>query len=259
MDLFFKASLFDLLNVAETIVIDGHEIDQVNDCGEDDNGNPVLRCEIDEGVEWYFADQEVKVRHDDGDCVATTAAADRSVPYAVSITFTVSRPIELRDITDSAYTKLAIAAIPVSIELEPEDDQVAAVYSVMVKKSLSLQDRASAALDVFHSNVPVGCLDDFEFYVFEPTTGVVLDEADDNEAYTKGHLGRDLERIAVELPEIYTVRVEAVGAHETADLGMVTVAAASRLDADAKALDHLWDSRLDAASCSPRYETERLR
>lgn len=265
MELFFRANLFDLLNVAQTIEIDGYEIDQVNDCGVDASGNPVLRCECDADNEWHFADQEVKVRYDDGGCVATTAAGDWDGAFEAKLTFAMSRPIALHDITDSAYTELAIAAIPLveDADLEPEDDHVAAVYSVMVRKSLSVHDRASAALDVFHGNVAVGTLDDFEFYVFEPATGIVLEEADDNEIYTKEGLGRDLQRISDELPEIYTVQIEAVNDHDAHDampLGRVTVAAASRLDADAKALTIIWGAHhLGALPCSPRYETKRLR
>lgn len=101
-EMFFKASLFDLLNVAEIIVIDDYEIEQVNDCGADASGNPVIRCECDEDNEWYFTDQEVRVWSADGGCVATTATTDRSEPCDVSFTFIMRRPIALSDITESA-------------------------------------------------------------------------------------------------------------------------------------------------------------
>lgn len=159
------------------------------------------------------------------------------------------------------YTDLAIAAIPVVNvdDLDEDDGHVPAVYSVMVKRELSPSDKASAALDVFHSKCGISVLDDFEFYVFDPETGLVLGEGEDHESYSMTSYGRDVERIADVLPGIYSIRIEAVGAHEAADLGLVTVAASDEQEANGKALAALWDARLDSASCSPRYETERLR
>lgn len=58
---------------------------------------------------------------------------------------------------------------------------------------------------------------------------------------------------------LFQVEVEAVGDDEsTADLGIVEVIANDDLAAKTKALELLWDSRLDSAGCSPRYHTERL-
>lgn len=159
------------------------------------------------------------------------------------------------------YACVAIAAIPVvdMDDLDEDDKHVPGVYSVMVKRELSPSDRASAALDVFHSECGISVLDDFEFYVFDPETGLVLEEGENHDSYSMTGYGRDVERIADELPGIYSIRIEAVGAHETADLGLVTVAASSEQEANGKTLTALWDARLDSASCSPRHETKRLR
>lgn len=160
------------------------------------------------------------------------------------------------------YIDVAVAAIQVvkKKHLDAEDRHVSAVYSVMVQKGLSDSSMASAALDVFHSECAVSVLDDFEFYVFDPRTGLVLSEDADHESYSKTHLGRDCEHIADKLPKIYSVTVEAIGGDKTViQLGTVIVATDKKRDANLKALNALWDSRLDSASSSARYQNERLR
>lgn len=264
LETFFSARLFDLLGAAESIEIDRYGIEQVNDCGEDAGGNPVLRCEGDDESEWQFSDQDVKVRHHDGSCVAMTAPGDWDAggdPSEVTLTFTMSRPIELQDVTGHLYSELAVAAIQIAEDddLDEMDDQVAGVYSVLVRRRIPDADKATAALDAFHSSVGVSSLDDFVFYVFNPVTGLVLEEAEGSESYTKGHLARDVEWKSDELPVFFSVRVEAIGDDGSlSDLGQVVTAAGSEEEASRKAHAELWDSRLDAASCSPRYETKRL-
>lgn len=162
----------------------------------------------------------------------------------------------------AVYIDVAVAAINVTKKkhLDAEDRHVPGVYSVMVQKGLSDASMASTALDVFHSGCPVSVLDDFEFHVFDPRAGLVLVEDDDHESYSKTHLGCDCERITDKLPGIYSVAVDAIGDDKAViQLGTVTVVADNKLEANRKALDLLWDSRLDSASCSARYQNERLR
>ncbi|AJW47698.1 MULTISPECIES: hypothetical protein [Ralstonia] len=160
------------------------------------------------------------------------------------------------------FINVAIAAIPVVNRkaLDDEDRHVPAVYSVMVATGLSEGSMAAAALDVFHSEIGVDVLDDFEFFVIDPRTGRVLEQDEDHEDYSKTHLGRDVERIGDKLPGIYSVTVEAVGDDVAVTvLGIIKVAADNKPEANRKALDILWDDRLDAASCSARCHSVRCR
>ncbi len=159
------------------------------------------------------------------------------------------------------YIDVAIAAIPVAKakNLDPEDRQVKGVYSVMVQKGLSPNTMASAALDVFHSKNGIAVLDDFVFYVFDPRTGLVLEEDVNSESDSNTNLGRDCEHISNTLPGIFSVTVQAVGDDKSAsDLGTTVIAADKKGAAQRKAHDILWDPRLSAASCLARYHTERL-
>ena len=54
----------------------------------------------------------------------------------------------------------------------------------------------------------------------------------------------------------YRVTVIAVADDgEETELGTTTVVAETKADAQAKAMDELWDSRLDSASCSAVFNT----
>lgn len=55
------------------------------------------------------------------------------------------------------------------------DEDVAGDYLLDLDGSLDPKDHANAALDVFHSNIPVKVLDDFSFSVFA-ADGVQLDD-----------------------------------------------------------------------------------
>lgn len=95
----FKTTLFKLLNSDAAMIVDGYEIETVQDCGVDANGAQALRCECDEDHEWFFADQEVVVS--EGKCQAMTASGDWDFdckPYKVTLEFRVARPITERDL-----------------------------------------------------------------------------------------------------------------------------------------------------------------
>lgn len=155
--------------------------------------------------------------------------------------------------------QMALAAVNITPkkELHSDDRHVPAVYSVMIQSGLPASTVAQAALDIFHSRCPVKILDDFQFVVFDPASGRVLFEGDAHDRYTKTHLGNDLQRISDRLPNFYSVQVDAVGDDgDVAELGAVQVASSNQDDARSKALSLLWDTRLDSASCSPRYQVE---
>lgn len=65
-----------------------------------------------------------------------------------------------------------------------------------------------------------------------------------------------------EADEMRFFQVNCLYADETGEvvgnLGMVTVEAADEKAAIAEAMDRRWDPRLDAASCSPRFEAEEV-
>ena len=60
-----------------------------------------------------------------------------------------------------------VASATAPEQLAPEDRAVPGRYLARVDLKLSDADAASAALDGFHSEVPVAVLDDFEFSVFD--------------------------------------------------------------------------------------------
>lgn len=96
----FKTNLFKLLNSgAAKVFIDGYEIETIQDCGIDANGDAVMRCECDDDNDWYFADQEVVVQA--GECKAMTAPGDWDTggePFEAVLEFFVTRPIEEDDL-----------------------------------------------------------------------------------------------------------------------------------------------------------------
>lgn len=99
---------------------------------------------------------------------------------------------------------LHVIAKPLSRKLDPDDRSVKGTYGVEVSEDLSNPIAAGVALDMFHSNVAVSVLDDFEFHVVDPVMEVVLHQADEYESYSGESHGGDVFQISsnVELPEI---------------------------------------------------------
>jgi hypothetical protein len=62
---------------------------------------------------------------------------------------------------------LKIIATANSLSLNEDDLSVSGEYLIEVPSNISDSVAASIALDVFHSNVPVRNLDDFEFEVYK--------------------------------------------------------------------------------------------
>ncbi len=71
-----------------------------------------------------------------------------------------------------------------------DDDNVHGVYAVEVNEDLNSKNAASVALDIFHSNIAVDTLDDFEFTV--KYRGRTLSENPDHKTYSGEALGGDV-------------------------------------------------------------------
>ena len=160
----------------------------------------------------------------------------------------------------SEYIDVAVAAINLRWKkyLEPEDRHVPAVYAVSVPRKLSAEKSASVALDVFHSTVPVGNLDDFVFRVFDPVTGRILPEDDNHEAYSGSKLGCDLERISDRLPRLYEVDVRPEGGEALSEPLVICVACDKKGEAKEKAKALTSQLRLVPESCQVRFIAKRM-
>lgn len=162
----------------------------------------------------------------------------------------------MADFTD---LHVRVRAITPSDELEPNDTEVAGAYLVHTAKGcLSPGKAVACALDVFHEENGIDCLDDFVITVMDPTSYQILAEADGHEngsttnleARYGGKIDSDLEGTE------FGVRVIAVGDDGgRTTLGDVRVVACNVSQAQQRAFDLLWDHRLDSASCSAAYQT----
>lgn len=136
----------------------------------------------------------------------------------------------------SAKKILAILARACTRNLQDSDDVgIAGVYTCVVTPELSVAEQASAVLDRFHKEVPVATLDDFEFVVFDPETGLVIEPAD-RESYTMTKHAWELqEEHETTPPGVFRVVVT----DDTGqDVGDVEIVALSRLEAKPLALAH---------------------
>lgn len=157
--------------------------------------------------------------------------------------------------------EVCIAPIPrvARTRLKSDDRHVPGIYKVITLASANDMMSASAALDKFHSTVPVRCLDDFQFVVFDPYSRQVLQPDPDAQGYANENLAGDVERIGDRLPRIYrvAVKVRCVDGDVT-DLGEVDVAWVNQRTVHTVALRLLRDSRFDPARCSPQFSTKRI-
>lgn len=80
---------------------------------------------------------------------------------------------------------IVVAMLIVAKASRSEDDEIPGVYRVDVKADCS--SPATAALDAFHENIAVGCLDDFTFAVFDLNSGEEVIEDPDTDAYSMTH------------------------------------------------------------------------
>lgn len=159
----------------------------------------------------------------------------------------------------SNYITMALAAINHlnKTALYADDRSVPGLYHVELDKDLPKEKWASAALDMFHSRVPVKHLDDFAFVVFNPETGIVLSQDPDHEDYSCSDCGGDVDLMGSYRLREYkvTVRVKANDG-SIADLSTEQIVAASKEKAKELAIKAVWDDRLVAAGCRPLVTVE---
>lgn len=152
----------------------------------------------------------------------------------------------------SNYITMALAAINHlnKTALYADDRSIPGLYHVELDKDLPKEKWASAALDMFHSRVPVKHLDDFAFVAFDPETGIVLPQDPDHEDYSCSDCGGDVDQMGSHRLRVYEVVVD-VEANDgsMANLGTVEIVTTSKEKAKELALKALWDARLDAAGC----------
>lgn len=164
-------------------------------------------------------------------------------------------------VSEQGYIEVAVAAVPgvTPAELNEEDRLVPGVYSVMVQKHLLPARMAAAALDRFHSTVPVGELEDFSFFVFDPQSGLVLEEDPAREGYADTDLAKDCLRIGDEPPQMFSVQVSAVCQNGEAQvLGTVAVAAPDPVVAHRLGFEALWAADLADRGCYPDTKVNSL-
>jgi len=96
---------------------------------------------------------------------------------------------------------LLINAVPLvdPAQMDCEDKDVPGVYRVDLDIEsvigASMHKCASMALDVFHSSVPVGILDDFSFDVLTFDTRTPISQDENHDDYSASHCG-DVEKIS---------------------------------------------------------------
>lgn len=148
----------------------------------------------------------------------------------------------------SDYTQVFVAAFPLVRRMRLEEDKsIPGVYSAWVASGLRLPTIASAALDGFHSSVAVDTLDNFSFVVYDPRTGLLIDQDPDADGYANTQHCRDLIQVANELPTFYRAKVTAISdvSEEQFTVGMVDLVADSPAEARDRAFKCLWDAKLD--------------
>ena len=142
-------------------------------------------------------------------------------------------------------------------QLQPEDRHVPGVYSVMVDGGLDSGQMASAALDLFHTKCGIEMLDDFDFFVFDPRTGFVLVQSED-ESYANTNHASDLQRIGDRIPTIFHVTVSArLNGVSVTNTSACLLVGGTKTNAGKRAIERLWDERLNTAGCTAHVDVER--
>lgn len=130
--------------------------------------------------------------------------------------------------------------------LDGEDRAVPGVYVIYVHKDVPLARRPDAALDVFHSSVPVSTLDDFAFDVIDPQTGLVLDrsaEGEDYELAQQGEYGYQKEPQPFEVATVTVLGVRS-NCEPAIEVATARLAGYDWPDIQQKAIALLWPERL---------------
>jgi hypothetical protein len=167
----------------------------------------------------------------------------------VNITQMEPRPLGLVPVS------LAAVAVCHPEDLHPEDEHVQGVYLMEVQEWLGPEYKASAALDRFHSELPVKELDNFQFFVFNADTGMVM-EPDENEMdYALIKSARFIDKVCDAVPKLFLVDLKS---DEPELAGTYHVAADSQEEANAKALAELCGNKVDPKAISAKFNTSLL-
>lgn len=160
-----------------------------------------------------------------------------------------------------AHVQLVVNARAAHAVSDAEDlASVPGVWCVLVDPDVPRELLATAALDIFHTRVPVSELDPWEFDVVETGTGKVLGEPDMDEAPGRYADAGSVEgRLDEQALVVASVRVRGVtGEGEGADCGSILLAAPSIDRVQELAIKALWDERLARSGLTPVAEVESI-
>ena len=154
------------------------------------------------------------------------------------------------------YMEVAISAVNlVSAEdLNSVDRVVPGIYGMRLDAGLAEPLAASVALSKFFEEYPIENREDFDFFVFDPATGRVLQSCQEIEADSE-HVAWDLSRISGDILHQYMVGIEARAVdNSVAKEGMIAVAASTTQNAYTLARGLWWTEELTSKGLTPRFE-----
>ena len=157
--------------------------------------------------------------------------------------------------------ELVVNARPVGSKLDDEDLHVPGTYLLEVDQDLPAAQRADAALDIFHSRVPVGVLEDFEFDVIDSVTKRVLDPCGGDGGTAKlASRGYIVTKTGEQPLLVAECEVQGVGDEgDPALCGLVIVAGADQGELRKNAIEAIFDERLRTAGLSPAARVHEMR
>lgn len=94
--------------------------------------------------------------------------------------------------TPNQNTKLLVKTIACTPEedLHPDDKDFEPYVTVQIEDDVPVEDWADCALDVYHDNITIKVLDDFEFKVYKGNDELTPNDSHDSYSLKhKGHLG----------------------------------------------------------------------
>lgn len=155
-------------------------------------------------------------------------------------------------------TLIVVPQVPLT-DLRADDGHVAGVYSILVNRDVTRAQQAALAIDAFFGTLPIRQPDDFSVYAVDPITHFVIDPDPEHEEDTFAKQAFDLQRVGDQIQRLFDGKIYA-----QPETGEPTLVAETRLFANTWAeargalFAEYWDSRLDAASCSPDYRIEAV-
>ncbi len=126
-------------------------------------------------------------------------------------------------------------------ELSSDDLGVAGTYRVTVAAGLATTTAVSAALDAFHKEIAIDCIDDFIIWPFDLQNNRILDQDESAEAGSNLHHASSVEK--TDSAVLRGFRVTAIevsdGADGGAEVGHIDFVASSRADSLMRSRDLL--------------------